>query len=223
MRTFCQPISAARKDAPEEREKPLSPLSEEHSPQPKRPTQQSSDGASTPTPRRPHAGTTDEGTPKSDSKKKSKSEQLAERHPKKSKRAKGPPGNAPSRQNSSLSLLSSKLSGPGAWESAKQAPMHGKIVLFVRSSPLSLLLQAHLVSRKLTRAASTDALLALRDRRATTRNEQGDQKRKPRAASSRELVQGLGSDSCVSRGSPSTASATDARSVLLSWHRYVSP
>ncbi|KAI1379057.1 hypothetical protein F4677DRAFT_410423 [Hypoxylon crocopeplum] len=70
----------------------------------------------------------EEDTP---TKKKSKSELLAERHPKRHKRAKGSPGNPPQRQDSLASNSSSKSQAPLAWETPKSAASSGKIVLFM--------------------------------------------------------------------------------------------
>ncbi|KAI1504861.1 hypothetical protein F5X99DRAFT_431896 [Biscogniauxia marginata] len=124
MRTFCQRILSPRSDTSDGKDdKPLMPLTEE---QPEASTKPSQGGA--------------EFMPKKQSdyvenimtsKKKSKSEQIAERHPKKHKRAKGPPGNPPSRQESSSSSLNGRLSAPLAWETSKFAASSGKIVLFM--------------------------------------------------------------------------------------------
>ncbi|KAF3054827.1 Ankyrin repeat domain-containing protein 50 [Daldinia childiae] len=65
------------------------------------------------------------------SKKKGKSEQIMERHPKKHKRAKGAPGNPSHRQDSTTSNLSSKSQVPLAWGTPGFAPSNGKIVLFM--------------------------------------------------------------------------------------------
>lgn len=67
------------------------------------------------------------GVPKSETKKKSKAEQISERHPTRPKRAKGPPGNPPG----------TKDNKPGAkqphmyWESSRPLVLNGKVVLFV--------------------------------------------------------------------------------------------
>ncbi|KAI1650869.1 uncharacterized protein F4817DRAFT_326027 [Daldinia loculata] len=65
------------------------------------------------------------------SKKKSKSEQIMERHPKKHKRAKGAPGNPSHRQDSTTSNLSNKSQVPLTWGTPGFAPSNGKIVLFM--------------------------------------------------------------------------------------------
>ncbi|KAI0019980.1 hypothetical protein F4780DRAFT_770941 [Xylariomycetidae sp. FL0641] len=115
MRTFCQRISSVRNDMSEGREeKLLMPLSEE---KPGGKQQQQAENV-------------EPGTPKPENKKKSKSEQLTERHPKKHKRGKGPPGLPPYRQNSGMSGSGSKVSlslPPGA----SKYSSNGKIVLFM--------------------------------------------------------------------------------------------
>ncbi|RYP78750.1 hypothetical protein DL771_000417 [Monosporascus sp. 5C6A] len=64
-------------------------------------------------------------------KKKNKSEQIAERHPKKHKRGKGYPGNPPQRQDTTLNNTSTRLLVPGAWETSRLPVSSGKIVLFM--------------------------------------------------------------------------------------------
>lgn len=125
MRTSCQRVSTSQQSAESRREdRALTPLSEE--------------GAeiSTQTAADLEQGKASElcderGTLKSETKKKNKSEQIAERHPKKHKRGKGPPGNPPSRQQSNQSSSSAKLPVPLSWETSKTAASGGKIVLFV--------------------------------------------------------------------------------------------
>jgi hypothetical protein len=143
MRTFCQRISAPRHEGSEARkeDKPLAPLSEEQptQPGPKTPGPKSPPIGAETTPRKASAEVPDTNTPKSEpSKKKGKGEQIAERHPKRQKRAKGPPGNPPQqRQESTLSLSSSQLSVPLAWETSKFTASNGKIVLFVSLTRLA--------------------------------------------------------------------------------------
>lgn len=132
MRTFCQRIAARNTDAADAKreDKPLISVTEE----------EASDGIARPetngaplTPRK-FGDSFDGEMPRSDGKKKSRSEQLAERHPKKAKRGKGPPGNPPKRQDSNFSNASnSKISAPLAWETSRFAASNGKIVLFVGS------------------------------------------------------------------------------------------
>ncbi|KAL7621531.1 hypothetical protein AAE478_008856 [Parahypoxylon ruwenzoriense] len=124
MRTFSQRITAPRIGLSGRREeKSLAPLSEEPSDVSARSTQ-SGGGESTPK-KQDYA---EDDTP---AKKKSKSEQLAERHPKKHKRGKGPPGNPAERQDGNLNGLSGKYPVSLAWETPKFAASTGKIVLFM--------------------------------------------------------------------------------------------
>lgn len=122
MRTFCQRISAPQADASDE-DKLLVSLSEE----PSDVGSQVSHVDSASTPKTP--GKDDNGTPKSDAKKKGKSEQISERHPKRPKRTSGPPGNRPGTKDSKAAV---KLPGQLSWEGSKSGSAHGKIVLFVR-------------------------------------------------------------------------------------------
>ncbi|KAI0600665.1 hypothetical protein F4775DRAFT_582590 [Biscogniauxia sp. FL1348] len=125
MRTFCHRIPAPRSDASEKKDdKSLTTLSEEHSESSTRPTHHGN-GESTP---KKQPDLAENGT---GAKKKSKAELFAERHPKKSKRARGPPGNPPHRQDSNSSSLSGRFSAPLAWETSRFAASSGKIVLFM--------------------------------------------------------------------------------------------
>lgn len=129
MRTFCQRIASPRTDLADKKDEKssLAPLSEEPSDASARSSQ---NGGGDSTPKKQNDFFEDD-TP---TKKKNKSEQLAERHPKRHKRARGPPGNPPNRQDSTASALSYKSLPPLplAWETPKSATSSGKIVLFVR-------------------------------------------------------------------------------------------
>lgn len=134
MRTFCQRISPPQIHVPEKEAKPLIPLSEEPS--------DSSTIASLPTvsaaeatPKKP-AEQVEVGTPKSDAKKKNKSEQLAERHPKRAKRANGPPGN-PAGTKTARAL--GRLPSQASLEGPRPSLSTGKLILFVRTLPVFLL------------------------------------------------------------------------------------
>ncbi|KAI5922265.1 hypothetical protein F4810DRAFT_711628 [Camillea tinctor] len=128
MRTFCHRIPSPRSDTSDRRDdKPLTTLSEEQSEATTRSAQSSVGGGGESTPRRQ----SDLAEVFNGIRKKSKAEQFAERHPKKSKRAKGPPGNPPHRQDSSSSSLNGKFSAPLAWETSRFAASSGKIVLFM--------------------------------------------------------------------------------------------
>jgi len=137
MRTFCQRISALanaengdRTPRPEENEsRPLVVLSEEPSE-----VSQVSQGSSLPppgelTPRKPSEdGSRTPRGDKSEGKKKGKSDQVAERHPKRHKRGSGPPGNPPgSKAAKQMNRTPSSLS----WEATKLAPSNGKLVMFM--------------------------------------------------------------------------------------------
>ncbi|KAJ3578622.1 hypothetical protein NPX13_g1949 [Xylaria arbuscula] len=127
MRPFCHRIPSPRRDVPEKKEeKSLTTLTEDPS---EVSTRSSQDAA--PLISRNSSDAQDDIGSKSENKKKSKSEQLAERHPKKQKRAKGPPGNPPQRQDSFASNGSGKLSLSVPWDTPRHAASHGKIVLFM--------------------------------------------------------------------------------------------
>ncbi|KAI1171269.1 hypothetical protein F4777DRAFT_65925 [Nemania sp. FL0916] len=127
MRTFCHRIPSPRRDGPDKKEdKPLTTLSEDPS---ELNSTQSQDGSASVS--RNTSDLQEKTTPRSEAKKKSKSEQIAERHPKKPKRAKGSPGNPPQRQDSMSSNASGKTSLSLPWDSPHHATSHGKIVLFM--------------------------------------------------------------------------------------------
>ncbi|KAI0913431.1 hypothetical protein F4824DRAFT_367456 [Ustulina deusta] len=127
MRPFCHRIPSPRRDVPDKKEeKLLTTLSEDPSELSTKPLQ---DGNATIS--RNSSDVQDDSASKSETKKKSKSEQIAERHPKKQKRAKGPPGNPPQRQDSIASSGSGKLSLSLPWDTPRHAATHGKIVLFM--------------------------------------------------------------------------------------------
>ncbi|KAI2637823.1 hypothetical protein GGS26DRAFT_580896 [Hypomontagnella submonticulosa] len=138
----------------------LAPLSEEPSDTSTRSSQNGEDS----TPRKQNDYVEDD-TP---TKKKSKSEQLLERHPRRHKRGKGPPGNPPQRQDSLASNLSSKSQVPLAWETPKFAATSGKIVLFMpflhyetdeRRRKMSKAIRNALASRPLPVNPPKDALI----------------------------------------------------------------
>ncbi|KAI0536858.1 hypothetical protein GGR58DRAFT_473982 [Xylaria digitata] len=124
MRPFCHRIPAPRRDVPDKKEeKLLTTLSEDPSELSTKPSQ---DGDATIS--RNSSDVHEHLASKSETKKKGKGEQIAERHPKKAKRAKGPPGNPPQRQDSIASAASGKTS---TWDTPHCAASHGKIVLFM--------------------------------------------------------------------------------------------
>ncbi|CAK7272636.1 hypothetical protein SEPCBS119000_005230 [Sporothrix epigloea] len=71
-------------------------------------------------------------TPRPD-KKKSKGEQIAERHPRRSKRASGSPGNPPGTkaQKAAARFGAAGLAQPLVWDASKLPALNGKIVLFM--------------------------------------------------------------------------------------------
>ncbi|KAI0885990.1 uncharacterized protein GGS22DRAFT_179033 [Annulohypoxylon maeteangense] len=127
MRTFSNRITSPRAGLQDKRDdkSSLAPLSEEPSDVSMGSTQNSTNDGDSPKKSSDHF---EDDMP---TKKKSKSEMIAERHPKKHKRAKGPPGNPPQRQDSFASNLSGKFQAPLAWETPKFAASSGKIVLFM--------------------------------------------------------------------------------------------
>ncbi|KAJ8124967.1 hypothetical protein O1611_g8673 [Lasiodiplodia mahajangana] len=128
MRTFCHRIPSPRRDVPDKKEESLlTTLSEDPSELSTNPSQDGDASIS-----RSPLNIQDKFAPNSETtKKKSKSEQIAERHPKKPKRAKGPPGNPPQRQDSATSTASGKTSISLPWDSPRHAASHGKLVLFM--------------------------------------------------------------------------------------------
>ena len=88
----------------------------------------------TPTARKPQPSPTREVTPKSEKKKKSKAEKIAERHTKRPKHRDGPTGNVPPKQNKSDDKAPS-----GAPKAPPSTPgANGKIVMFVRPEALQV-------------------------------------------------------------------------------------
>ncbi|TGJ83650.1 hypothetical protein E0Z10_g5092 [Xylaria hypoxylon] len=127
MRPFCHRIPSPRRDVPDKKEeKPLTTLSEDPSELSTKPSQDGDASIS-----RNSSDVHDNIATKPETKKKGKGEQIAERHPKKSKRAKGPPGNPPQRQDSVASAGSGKPSTSLPWDTPRHAASHGKIVLFM--------------------------------------------------------------------------------------------
>ncbi|TPX10123.1 uncharacterized protein E0L32_001320 [Thyridium curvatum] len=131
MRTFCQRISASQGESPDRdrEERSLASLMEDPSELSTISSQNS--GAMTPRTNHSHGGGGHEhDSPKPDSKK-SKSEQIAERHPKRSKRAKGPPGNPP--KNKDNKTAANKGPAQVAWDTniSKLSSSNGKLVLFM--------------------------------------------------------------------------------------------
>ncbi|KAH9994522.1 hypothetical protein F4779DRAFT_218338 [Xylariaceae sp. FL0662B] len=168
MRTFSQRITSPRKDFLDKKEdRSLAPLSEDTS---EVSTKSSHSGGGDSTPKKQN-DYTENSTPRSDTKKKSKSEQIAERHPKRHKRAKGPSGNPPQRQDrqdSAASSSSSKLSVPLAWATSSFAASNGKIVLFMpflhyetdeRRRKMSSAIKSVREGRRPLESSSRDALL----------------------------------------------------------------
>ncbi|KAI0116594.1 hypothetical protein F4776DRAFT_636324 [Hypoxylon sp. NC0597] len=162
MRTFSHRITAPRVGLQDKREdkSSLTPLSEEPSEVSMKTSQNGGD--STPKKLEDYF---DDDTP---TKKKSKSEQIAERHPKKHKRSKGPPGNPPQRQDSTASGTSFKSQAPLAWETPRAAASSGKIVLFMpflhyetdeRRRKMSNAIKNVYEDRQLIDSASRDSLL----------------------------------------------------------------
>ncbi|CAK7222067.1 hypothetical protein SCUCBS95973_004715 [Sporothrix curviconia] len=102
------------------------------------------DGTSTPTPKKaaaaaatalagqPDNGDGSPGTPRSD-KKKGKGEQIAERHPRRAKRASGPPGNPPGTKalKAAARSVAAGVAPPLVWDASKLPALNGKIVLFM--------------------------------------------------------------------------------------------
>ncbi|KAI1417324.1 hypothetical protein F5Y13DRAFT_202860 [Hypoxylon sp. FL1857] len=162
MRTFSHRITAPRVGLQDRKEdkSSLAPLSEE----PSEVSMKSSQNGGDSTPKKLDDYFEDD-TP---TKKKSKSEQLAERHPKKHKRSKGPPGNPPQRQDSVVSGASLKSQAPLAWETHRSAAPCGKIVLFMpflhyetdeRRQMMSHAIKNVYEDRQLVDIASRDSLL----------------------------------------------------------------
>ncbi|KAI8948388.1 hypothetical protein F4801DRAFT_557189 [Xylaria longipes] len=131
MRTFCHRIPSPRRDGPDKKEEqPLTTLSEDPSELSTKPSQDGESSIS-----RNPSDIQDKSAPKSETKKKSKGEQFAERHPKRPKRAKGSPGNPPQRQDSATSSASASGNGKTSlslpWDTPRHGASHGKIVLFM--------------------------------------------------------------------------------------------
>ncbi|KAI0393770.1 hypothetical protein F5Y17DRAFT_287681 [Xylariaceae sp. FL0594] len=122
MRTFCHLVPPPRGSGLDKKEeKPLTTLSEEPSELSSRSSQQDV-----------HDG----GASGAEPKKKSKSELIAERHPKRHKRGKGRPGNPnpPQRQDSAASGASGssgKVPVSLPWDTPRHAASNGKIVVFM--------------------------------------------------------------------------------------------
>ncbi|KAL8357149.1 hypothetical protein RB598_002125 [Gaeumannomyces tritici] len=144
MRLFSQRIPASQGVRSEKDEKPMTTLSEEsseanttaavaslsgsdvispkHSPRPDKHSFQSPNKALG----RADTGTSS-ATPRSEgSRKKTKGEQIAERHPKSRKRSNGPPGNAPGTKQRAMTPTSLPL----PWENSKLVAPSGSLVLF---------------------------------------------------------------------------------------------
>ncbi|KAI1818574.1 hypothetical protein GGS20DRAFT_527661 [Poronia punctata] len=168
MRTFCYLVPSPRgpgsgSGSDRKEEKPLTTLSEE----PSSVSTRSSQGSDAPAARKA-AEAQDSSTPRTEQKKKSKSEQLAERHPKKHKRAKGPPGNPPSRQDSFASSGSGKQSISLPWDTPRNSASNGKFVVFMpflhyetdeKRRQMSKAIERARDKRELTRNPSRDTLL----------------------------------------------------------------
>ena len=135
MRTFCQRISAPQVPGVEKEDSALQPLSEEMPELSRVSTISTISTVMTgrdETPKKT-ADQKEGGTPKSDSKKKTKAEQIADRHPTRGKRAKGPPGNAPgTKEKPSIG----RIPYQAAWEASRLPASNSKLVLFVRCPPI---------------------------------------------------------------------------------------
>ncbi|KAI1112072.1 hypothetical protein F5Y14DRAFT_281316 [Nemania sp. NC0429] len=128
MRTFCHRIPSPRRDSLDKKEeKSLTPLSED----PLEPSVNPSQNTDTSISRNSSDVQDNKLASKPEAKKKTKSEQIAERHPKKPKRAKGSPGNPPQRQDTAMSNASGKSTLSLPWDTPRNAASHGKIVLFM--------------------------------------------------------------------------------------------
>ncbi|CAK7199457.1 hypothetical protein SEUCBS139899_002137 [Sporothrix eucalyptigena] len=157
MRTYCHRIPAlhGRGSSIHSNDKqPFPPLSEEPTDTSAASTNMTSstslnkggasttDGTSTPTPKKAAAaaaaaagqdnGEGSSGTPRSD-KKKGKGEQIQERHPRRAKRAAGPPGNPPGTKalKAAARSMAAGLTPPLVWDASKLPALNGKIVLFM--------------------------------------------------------------------------------------------
>lgn len=96
-----------------------------------------------------------------ETKKKGKSEQIAERHPQRQKRNKGPPGNPPGTKEAKLSSRQSSFAPSlASTEAFRQLVNNGKMVVFVGSRALQ-------VGMSLSNVTILDALPSLRDSRST--------------------------------------------------------
>ncbi|KLU91340.1 ankyrin repeat and protein kinase domain-containing protein 1, partial [Magnaporthiopsis poae ATCC 64411] len=145
MRLFSQRIPASQRLRPDKDEKPLTALAEESSEMSTTAAVASLSGSDIISPKnspRPDKqsfqppnkalGRADTGssaaTPRSEGgKKKSKAEQLAERHPKSRKRTNGPPGNAPGTKQRAMAQTALSL----PWENSRLVAPSGSLVLFM--------------------------------------------------------------------------------------------
>ncbi|KAI1819301.1 hypothetical protein F4861DRAFT_149909 [Xylaria intraflava] len=129
MRNFCHRIPSPRKDGVDRNEKKtLNTLSQDTSESKTKPTR-GGDASVPPNPLEAQDNVASESETKKT--KSSKAEQIAERHPKKHKRAKKPPTNPPQKQDSSPNGGNGKASLSLPWDAPHHATSHGKIVLFM--------------------------------------------------------------------------------------------
>lgn len=132
MRGYAHRISAPQtqeeQKEKEKAEKPLVPVVKEPSDLSVKSSQIKSSQAAIPPVPKKAVESGENGTPKAEAKKKSKSEQVAERHPKRTKRSNGPPGNLPGTKEAKVAA---RMTSQMSWESSKLGSSNGKLVLFV--------------------------------------------------------------------------------------------
>lgn len=112
-------------------EKPLVPVQEEVSNISTKSSQSTASQATLVSTPKKVGDAVESALPKSDTKKKSKAEQLAERHPKRAKRTNGPPGNPPGTKEAKIAA---RMSGQLPYEASRLGSSNGKMVLFVSES-----------------------------------------------------------------------------------------
>jgi hypothetical protein len=135
LRTYSHRIAAPQVPEKEKEkqktEKPLVPVAEEVSSISTKSDQTTSSQATlVPTPKK-GGDAAESAPPKSDTKKKSKSEQIAERHPRRSRRTNGPPGNPPGAKHA---RIVAGMPNQTPYEASKLGSSNGKMVLFVSVS-----------------------------------------------------------------------------------------
>jgi hypothetical protein len=125
MRAFSQRISTPPNHAADTDEKPLPSLSEEPSAMS---TTSSEAGTESTSKRNTEQRENISGTSKGESKKKGKAGQIADRHPSRPRRSKGPPGNPPGSKETRTSASTATAS---SWEVSKLPASNDKLVFFV--------------------------------------------------------------------------------------------